>query len=204
MTQLKANQNKAALALFLIIGSLIVLSLASCDPAKRIARIAKRHPELVKTDTVLTKVYDTVPAIAVKAEFKTNKDVSGIDSILRQLNGKIDSISRFKLGSEIKNYVVNRSIIQDTLTKVINGITIRLYQNGNDIGVLVDKPKEIRSQDVAVAYNTLAVKQSLTWSQKVKLWIWSNWWWVLGILWLVWKVFGKALKTYFPFLNFLK
>ena len=34
------------------IGILILLILSSCSPEKRIARILKKHPELVKSDTV--------------------------------------------------------------------------------------------------------------------------------------------------------
>lgn len=49
-----------------LIGLLFALVLFSCDPAQRIARIVKRHPELVKTDTVWRK--DTIYTDAVQKD----------------------------------------------------------------------------------------------------------------------------------------
>lgn len=40
------------------IGILIILLLSACSPEKRIARILKKHPELVKSDTIWNK--DTI------------------------------------------------------------------------------------------------------------------------------------------------
>jgi len=44
----------------------IILILASCTPQKRLNRLVKKHPELIKVDTL--SVYDTIHIETIKAD----------------------------------------------------------------------------------------------------------------------------------------
>lgn len=143
-----------------------IILVTSCDPAKRISRIVKRHPELVKVDTVWKS--DTII-------------VSGASK---------DSTFRFYQ--------------HDTVVLKKDNLTVKYFFNKDSTVYIQGKC----APDTIVKYypvqiNKLEVPKSLTFGQKFKIFIFDNWIWMLGLCWLIWKVFGKALKTYFPFLSFL-
>lgn len=194
------------IVLFLI-GFLYAVVLCSCDPAKRISRIVKRNPGLVKTDTVWKTFTDTIPAIDVKTSFEVNKDVSGVDSLFMLLNGKVDSLTKSRLLASTKNYIINRPLIQDSLIKVVDGITVIIYDLDGRIGVSIKKPPVIKARKIPIQTNSIHVAKALTWNEKIKIFMFDNWWWMLAIAWIAWKLFGSAIKTainlYLPWLSFL-
>lgn len=145
---------------------LLFVLFTSCDPAKRISRIVKRHPELVKVDTVWKR-----------------------DTIIMSGASKDSTFSFYQ---------------HDTVVLKKDNLTVKYFFNKDSTVYIQGKC----APDTIVKYypvqvNTLNVAKALTWKEKVKIFIFDNWIWIVGILWLVWKVFGKALKTYFPFLNFI-
>lgn len=162
----QVSPRKISIVTLFCIAALIVLCLCSCDPSKHIARIIKRHPELVKTDTVWKK--DTIV-------------VAGASK---------DSSFHFYQ--------------HDTVLIKKDNMTVKYFFNKDSTVYIQGKcdPKIIYKA-YPVQVNSISVKESLSWGEKIKLWIWDNWWWVIGIAYLVWRVFGKALKKYFPFLNLL-
>lgn len=144
----------------------LLICFSSCDPAKRIARIVKRNPDLVKVDTVWKKDTIIFPGVTKDSTF--------------------------------------RFYHHDTVVLKKDNLTVKYYLNKDSTVYLYGKC----STDTVIKYypvqvNSLTVAKSLTWKQKIKVWLFDNWWWILGILWLVWKVFGKAIKAYFPWLNIL-
>lgn len=52
------SKNFATMLLIMIIGFIMMALIASCSPQQRYNRLVKKHPELVKTDTVFVK--DTI------------------------------------------------------------------------------------------------------------------------------------------------
>lgn len=144
----------------------LLLSLFSCDPAKRISRIVKRHPELVKVDTVWKS--DTIYTKSVEKD--TSFYYNSPDTVYMN-QGKL----------HVKYYFNHDSTV---------------YLSGK-----CDPDTIIKYYPVQV--NSVAVAKALTRTERVKIWIFNNWWWVAAIIFILWKIFGKVLKTYFPFLNFL-
>lgn len=147
--------------IFIII--LLVL-FVSCDPAKRISRIVKRHPELVKVDTVWKK--DTIISKVVQH-----------DSLFHFYQPDTVYIKEGKLTVK---YIFNKDSTVYIQGKCDADTVFKYYP---------------------VQVNSLTVAKALTWQQKLKVWLFDNCWWLLGILWLVWKLFGKAIKAYFPWFN---
>lgn len=150
----------------ILLGIFFAIAFFSCDPGKRISRIVKRHPELVKTDTVWRK-----------------------DTIITQ-GAQKDSTFHFYQ--------------TDTVFMKKDNLTVKYYFNHDSTIYLEGKcdPDTIIKM-YPVQVNDLHVAKALTWKERFKVWMFDNWWWILGVLWLIWKIFGTALKTYFPWLRFL-
>jgi hypothetical protein len=147
------------------------MSLASCVTRQqfaenRIARILKRNPSLIKTDTVWKK--DTIYTVGAS---------------------KDSTFSFFQ---------------RDTVVLTKDNLTVKYFFNHDSTVYISGKcaPDTIIKM-YPVQVNSVSVKEALTFWQKVKLWLWDNAWWVAILIYFIWKVFGKVLKTYFPFLNFL-
>lgn len=142
----------------------LICLLFSCDPGKRIARIIKRHPELVKVDTVWKK-----------------------DTIYTKGAAK-DSTFHFYQ--------------HDTVVLKQDNLTVKYFFNKDSTIYINGKCKaDTIVKMYPIQVNSVSVAKALTFSQRAKLWVWGNWWWVVGIIWLIWKVFGKAAKACFPFLR---
>lgn len=64
---------------------LIALSLASCSPERRLARLIDKHPELIKSDTVYVTV--TVPAdtVIITDHVTVEADSAGVSSVVGNL-----------------------------------------------------------------------------------------------------------------------
>ena len=144
----------------------LLIYFSSCNPAKRIARIVKRNPDLVKVDTVWQKDTIIFPSVTKDSTF--------------------------------------RFYHHDTVVLKKDNLTVKYFFNYDSTVYLQGKcDADTVFKYYPVQVNSLTVAKSLTWKQKIKVWLLDNWWWILGICWLVWKVFGKAIKTYFPWMNFL-
>ena len=122
----------------------LIYALSSCTPQKKLHRLLKKHPELVRTDTIRVIHIDTIPEIHVNTVFMTDTSTSQLDSIFHAYQGKIDSTLAFRMKGEIRNYIVNRPFLPDTLVQVKDGITVKIFQNGSNIGVIVHRDEELK------------------------------------------------------------
>jgi hypothetical protein len=129
-----------------LLATFLLLTLSGCSPTRRLRNIERKHPELFKADTIWRVRVDTIPEIKVNTVFKTDTTTKGLDSIFLSFKGKIDSVMALKLKSEVRNYVINRPFLPDTVTQVVDGITVKLYQNGDQIGLIVHKPEQLKSK----------------------------------------------------------
>lgn len=159
---------KASKIIFLLF---TVLVLGSCITPKefaekRIARILKRHPELVKTDTV----------------WKTDSiTIAGVSK---------DSTFHFYQ--------------HDTVTLKKDNVTVKYYFRKDSTVYLQGKCDPVVKKYFYPVIRTVAsIPAQLTFWEKVQLWLFKNGWWVVLLIWGIWKIFGKALKAYFPWLNIL-
>lgn len=93
----------------LIILSLILLY--SCSPSKRLSRLVKNHPELIKSDTVLVSDTTIINAIRIDTTFK---NVISIDTITIVKDKLI--IKYFNRGDSI---FIDGEVKTDTIIKEI-------------------------------------------------------------------------------------
>jgi hypothetical protein len=149
--------------------NIFILSIlfTSCDPSKRIARIIKRHPELVKTDTVW----------------------------------KVDTI-RTKSVQKDTTFFYNQP---DTVYMNQGKLQVKYYYNQRDSTIFIQG--KCKADTIVKMYpiqvNSVSVAKALKWHEKLKIWIFDNAWWLIILIFILWKIFGKAIKVYFPFLKFL-
>lgn len=141
---------------------IMLVIFCSCNAEQRLARIVKRNPHLVKSDTI--KVRDT---IYVKGVTK--------DSTFYYRTSDTVVIQKDKL--EIKYF--------------FNNSDSTVYIQGKCKGDTIYK-------DRIVYVNTLNVAKALTRSERFKIWMFENWWWILGILsvvvFVVWKIIRMYIK----------
>jgi hypothetical protein len=141
--------------------------LTSCDPAKHIARVLKRHPELVKTDTVWKQ-----------------------DSVIVAGASKDSTFSFYQ---------------HDTVTLKQNNMTVKYFFNHDSTIYLSGKcDPVVKKYFYPVVHTIASIPKQLTFNEKVILWVSRNWWWLLGIYFLLrilWKTFGKALQAIYPWMS---
>lgn len=177
----------------------LIYALSGCTPQKKLHRLIKKHPELVRTDTIWQTHIDTIPEIYVNTVFMTDTSTSQLDSIFRAYQGKIDSTLAIRMKGEIRNYIVNRPFLPDTLTQTKDGVTVKIFQNGNNIGVIVHRDEELIP--VSVPVTTVTVAPPAT--DKIrdienKLLIGILILFLLFILFLIGRFFVKRLLTKIP------
>lgn len=111
-----------------LLALLILSSLFSCSPEKRLARLIKLHPELVSHDTIYKDTTIFLPSKEITGEAEIDKNYNRIDSIINSYNGKLDSISKLKLINEVKYYVTNKPILLDTIKIDSLGLHLSLFE----------------------------------------------------------------------------
>lgn len=183
---------------------LISLFIFSCDPGKRIARIAKRHPEVVKSDTVKKEISVDIPPIHIDTSFiKDKSDSIALISLIDDLKGQIDSLSAYKLKSGVQYISTHYKSIKDTLSFLKDSLTIKLWERNGKIELRVDKPLTHIKTTVPVAINTITppVIKHISLVDRIKLWIFNNVIFlliILVILYLIYRVVKWILSKYFP------
>lgn len=115
---------------------------------RKLEHLTDKYPQLLEKDTIRDTVI--VDSIHIDTVFQTSQDVSGVDSILAKFNDKLDSVTSIKLGDEIKYYVTHRQVIEDTITHIEDGVTVKLWQDGDVIGISVHKPQETIIKEIPV------------------------------------------------------
>lgn len=142
-----------------VVSILLLVLLFGCDAEKRMSRIVKRNPGLIKSDTVWT-----------------------LDTIYSQ--GAIkDSTFHFYQ--------------TDTVVMEKDNLTVKYFFN-HDSTIFIEgkcKPDTILKY-YPVQVNTLEVKKALKWSDRAKLFIFNNWWWILGIIYILWWINKKFLHLH--------
>lgn len=110
--------------------------------SKKLDNLIAKYPQLVQKDTIRDTVSFVVPEIKIDTVIQTSKDVSYVDTIISKFDHKIDSLTSRQLKNEIKYYITKRQVIEDTITHVENGVTVKIWQSKDLIRISVFKPKE--------------------------------------------------------------
>ena len=152
----------------LMLAFAVATAFSSCAPERRLNRLLKKHPELVKSDTIWRTDFDTIPEIRINTVFQTDTSTLGLDSIFGAFQGQIDSMLALRLKSEVRNYIINRPFLPDTMYSVQDGVTVKIYQDGDQIGVIVNKPETIVTETAPVVVNKVdAAATEYPWYYKI-------------------------------------
>jgi len=163
---------------------------------RKLERLTDKYPNLITKDTLRDTVQVIVPEIRIDTVFDMSKDVSGVDSILLGFNDKIDSLTSLKLGNEIKYYITNRQVIEDTLYHEEDGVKVKIWQENGMIRITIDKPEETIEKPVAIAYDKIEmieenwVDKAVRFGNRFGFLIIL----ALAIIWAVKTIFSKYFK----------
>ena len=139
---------------------LLLVFLYSCDPAQHLARYTKRHPELIKKDTIYK---DTI--VVTKESSKDTAFYYNSKDTVYIRDGKLEV--KYFYNSDSTVYIEGRC-----------------------------KPDTIKIR-YPVYVSNIEVEKVLTWKQRIKLWLFDNWWWILAIISVVIFIFRKVINAYF-------
>ncbi len=175
----------------LLLCLLMATLLFSCSPQKRIARIIKHNPGIVLKDTVTITDHDTIPEIKIVTEFKKDTSASVIDSSLTALfeKYKVDypsvdlSAMKRSILMEMRSLYQSKKIFPtDTMVKVIDGITIKLFETAEGIGVTIHKPEQTKEEAHYAVVDSVTVMESNGIIENLKSKLFDPTFWLLLIL----------------------
>ena len=166
---------------------------------RKLENLTAKYPQLLEKDTLRDTVLVQVPEIRIDTIIKTSQDVSGVDSILLRFNDRLDSVTALELGDHIKYYVTNRQVIEDTVTHYEDGVTVKIWQDGDFIRVSVYKPAEEIQEVVEIPYEKIKKAPPVPWWKATLMWL-QRWGIVLSIiaiiLWGAKKLITMLIKYY--------
>lgn len=176
--------------LFVLIG-LVVLT--SCNPfiskelrkkkrcndklEKKMDRLVKKCPNLLKVDTIFETIEVPVPEIRIDTFFQVQVDSSKIDSLVRELSAIEDHDERVRY---LTKYVT-QAVYVDT-SVIIDGVTVGVTMINGKLSISVYKPEEIiliEDMDIIKKIS----KDPLTLSESLWIGFAKFWWW--GIILLI-------------------
>jgi hypothetical protein len=147
----------------------------SCTPQQRLNRLLKKHPELVRTDTVYIDTFAVRAPFQADTTGKVNTDFSGIDSIFAHLPEELDSAQKVQVVTDIKNYFITRPCITDTMRLSLrSGGVVKVWQDGQEIKISIYEPAEKIPLRVPTTINTVTQKPG-AWSI-IPDWLWKVGW----------------------------
>ena len=144
----------------------IVFSLVcACSPSRRIARILKRHPELVKTDTIYQERTILVPGYSFTDSTKQSTNTKTIDSLLAHIQPKNDTIYLQKIKREIVTQFMTKPCLDGPKTFYLPDSTkLILTQKNGNFYISGTKPTTYVKAKVPVQTNTVKLKPAMDWS----------------------------------------
>lgn len=161
---------------------------------RKLERLTDKYPQLLEKDTLRDTVTVLVPEIKIDTFLQTSQDVSGVDSILLKFNDRLDSITALELGDNIKYYITNRQVIEDTVTHVEDGVTVKVWQEGDLIQISVHKPADEVTEVVEIPYEKVTRAPELPWWKSTLVWL-QKWGVAIGIIFLILWLLSKALTV---------
>jgi len=173
------------------------------DKRKRQAdKFAEKCPGNILIDTIRDTVTITVPEIRIDTSIQVNDDVSGVDSIIAGFQDDLDSATAVKIITQIKWYVKERPCLTDTLIFEQDGVTVKVYQEGDEIKVSFFKPEEEIEEVVEIEIERI-VEQELTMYEKFVTMFGKFWRWILLVVVVgaLAYIFRGTIKTYIPWLK---
>ncbi len=159
----------------------VLLFLANCTPQTKLNNLLRKYPHLKKDSTTTSYRLDSTKAIDASIILKVDSSGGEFDSlfdftgweVVKKINDrffiqpdtvtnpKIDSLklayeSKIKdFKSKILNYVNTRRYITDTIIKIQDSITVKLYQQGGYIKISINRPLSVKAKPIKIVDNSV-------------------------------------------------
>lgn len=178
---MKINTNTKTFLLILF--AFIAVALTSCvtseEAAKnKIAKLVKKFPSIAQTDSILRPVSVPLQGASIDTSKNLNKDIKpGLDSIFKKITlmqGTIDSLQLESIKQEINNYVINKNVLNDTLTVLdtITGTTVKVWEEKGKLRLTFIRPDKDLEAKVWVPETKVVVEEHINWFQRNKTYLW--------------------------------
>jgi hypothetical protein len=203
-------KNLAFILLAVLMGLASSCALLRKTPAEKVADLLAAHPELAAPETIRVAVPYEVPAVRFEKElvpvFDTiyvQRDATALDSLLSQLQGRLDSAQRVATTAQLHRLLLSRPVLNDTLCFDTLGVAGQFWRVGRAYrlritrapitGTAVAPPVVVQKLQACTTCAELSWYNPARWG-----WPWFVWLGiglVLGVLllWGVWQIFYHFL-----------
>lgn len=160
-----------SLLLQIFIAILLMMIMWGCNTERYVARQLLQHPEWAETDTIVDTFRIEVPAIRIDTFVEIWRDTSSVDDIFSRFEDKLDSLTALELKNEVKYYITNKTVLPDTLQFYKDGVSVKVWQEGNMFRFNIDKDAETYSKIVPTIiknYNVTTKPKKESWWSRLK------------------------------------
>lgn len=147
--------------------------LYSCSASKRLKRLVRNNPELLKIDTVYSTVEVPIPVFSNDTVIAPDTiSAQEFTKIIGSYSNVIDSLTRSQLVEQIHHYVQDRDLLSDTFyIPLKNKGYVKIYQDGKVLRHVIFQPPYVIKKTVPVRVDN--VYRDIPWR--------LAWYWVLII-----------------------
>jgi hypothetical protein len=164
----------------------LILS-TSCTPQKRAQRHMRRavaiYPPIVKKDTINIIDYDTIPEIKIVTEFKKDTSTFKVDStvnaLFEQLKKDYSGVDlnqmRLSIMREMKALYASKKVFpSDTMYKVIDGFTIKVWETKDGIDMGLFRTKSVNTETHSAISDNITIEAKRGIRERLIDWVMSN------------------------------
>lgn len=162
-------KNKITIVYFLGLFWLMSLMILSCSPERKLNRLLKKHPELIKSDTIKKDTLLDVPLIKDSAAFVAPLDTVAVDSLTNHFAGRVDSLILDSINRGVKNILKTASDFDTTIKT--GKVKYRIKKKNGIIKI----ETEIKPDSIPFTYpqvvNNVTAEYIPAWHEKALMWI---------------------------------
>jgi hypothetical protein len=130
-------KNLALILLAVLMGLASSCALLRKTPAEKVAELLLQHPDLVAAETIRVAVPYAVPAasfervlVPVHDTIYVQRAATVLDSLLSQLQGRLDSAQRVATTAQLHRLLLSRPVLNDTLCFDTLGVAGQFWRVG--------------------------------------------------------------------------
>lgn len=145
------------------IAAILLLFVASCSPARRLARLEKKHTELFTGATITgtAEIPTDTPAINSAID-------STVNAVIKDSPSPEVKTALIRQGNELKKVFANNPVpklLKDTITADSAGVSVKIWQDGNKLTYKVIQkkttPKPIPMAPKSISWKLIIVLVSI-------------------------------------------
>ena len=166
---------------------------------RKLDRVVRKCPELLKTDTIEKVIVVEIPAIEIRDSIQIVPDTLGVDSIFNSYKTSfLDSIGQLKLRNTVIKYIQSNPCTSDTLIKKVGRFTVKAWFSNGHMQIDVGAPKRKIRKNIPIEVPVVKNIELTIWEQLMNA-LSKIWWWIIGVvvLFILYKLFRKSLSSFF-------